>query len=61
MYSGSEDGELVSDEEEMEERKRLKEMIKQAKVDAMKSATNSPPSRNDDMMSPADDPVKVCI
>ena len=55
MYSGSEDGELVSDEDELEERKRLKELIKQAKVDAMKSATNSPPS----LMSPADAPAKV--
>ena len=57
MYSGSEDGELVSDEDELEERKRLKELIKQAKVDAMKSATNSPPS----LMSPADAPAKVWI
>ena len=41
LHSGSEDGEVLS-EDEIEERKKIKEIIKQAKEEALKS--NSPPA-----------------
>ena len=36
LYSGSEEGEVISDEEELAERKRIKEMIFEAKNEAMR-------------------------
>ena len=55
LYSGSEEGEVVSDEEELAERKRLKDMVREAKNEAMREPEFQPQSGElpSDMQPPA--------
>lgn len=46
IFSGSEEGEVISDEDELEERRKIKEIIKKAKEEALASASHSPSSRD---------------
>ena len=58
LYSGSEEGEVVSDEEELAERKRLKDMVNEAKNEVMHQESEFQP-QSELPSSDIQPPVKV--